>query len=60
MYKIHLDIEDAATGESRRIADIPILKSLGREARVKALSEAFARLFDVIEAGPVRKELPTP
>ncbi len=49
MYRLSLRIVDSETGESREVPDIPIVKSMDRETRVKILAEAFARVFAAIE-----------
>lgn len=60
MYRLSLTIVDAGTGETRSVPDIPVVKSLAPEVRVRVLAEAFAKVFASIEEGAGEKETKSP
>lgn len=48
-FNISLTVADGDTGETKTIPNLPVLKGLDREARVKAFAEALASLFNAID-----------
>ena len=48
-FQITLTVTDGDTGETKTIPNLPVLKGLNREARVRAFAEALASLFNAID-----------